>query len=232
MSLHLAASLSYDAVILALTMMTFAYIMYLAYGEKERISAKECVTMLILTILLASCKVGVYLPIILLLLMVPRAKLGGKRQFFWFYIAVAACAIASCVLMNLNALSIGVNNTQLQYFAGGSTYSVQWVISHPTGTLRIMMDTLRKNFFYWFDYAVGYLLSWFTIKLSKWVIIGFECCLLLTTLKEEAVQPITPKPLHRFLLLLPVALCNFIFLLGMLVWWTPQGASLIEAVQG
>ncbi len=232
MSLHLAASLSYDAVILALAMMTFSYIVYLAYGDIERLGVKEWLTILVLSALLAPCKVGVYLPIILLLLMVPHAKLGGKRQFFWFFMTVAAGAIASCVLMNLNALSIGVNNTQLQHYSGGTTYSVQWVINHPTGALRIMMDTLRKNFFSWLNCAVGSLLSWFSIKLSKWVIIGFECCLLLTTLKEEDVPPITPTPLHRLLLLLPVALCNFIFLLGMLVWWTPQGAPLIEGIQG
>lgn len=232
MGLHLAASLSYDAVILALAMMTFAYIMYLAYGEQEKIGVREWVTILVLSVLLAPCKVGVYLPIILLLMMVPRAKLGGKKQFFWFFAAVVAAGVASCVLLNLNALSIGTNNATLQNGSGDTTYSVQWVLHHPTGALRMMLNTLKKRFFFWIDDAMGISLSWFTINLSKWVVVGFECCLLLTLLKEDGVKPITPTPPQRVLLLLPVILCNFMFLFGMLVWWTPQGAYMVEGIQG
>ena len=79
---------------------------------------------------------------------------------------------------------------------------------------------------------MGAYLSWFTINLDMWVIIGFEWCLLLTTLKEDEMPSIAPAPLQRLLLLLPVALCLFIFLIGMLLWWTPVGDTLIEGVQG
>ena len=231
MSIHLAASLSYDAVILGLAMMTFAYIVYLANGEIERIGAKEWLTMLVLSALLAPCKVGVYLPIVLLLFLVPKVKLGGGKQFFWFFMSVTAVGMASCLLMNLNELAVGANKTPLQQ-SGSTIYSMQWVISHPMDTLWMMLNTVGVRFSLWFDGAIGSYLSWFTIGLDKWVITGFECCLLLTTLKEDDVPLIAPTLLQRLLLLLPIVLCNFIFLLGMLVWWTPEGSLLIEGIQG
>lgn len=232
MSIHLAASLSYDAVILGLAMMTFAYIVYLAYGDIERIGAKEWLTMAALGALLAPCKVGVYLPILLLLFLIPTMKLGGRRKYVWFVASVMIAGVASCILMNLNALAVGVNKTPLQSNNGDAFYSVQWVLHHPMDTLWMMMNTVKRQLSTWIQSAAGVRLSWFSIKISQWVITGFECCLLLTTLKEYDRPPITPSLRQRLLLFLPIILCVFVFLFGMLLWWTPVGDTLIEGVQG
>lgn len=232
MSIHLAASLSYDAVILSLAMMLFATIVYLAYGDLKRVGTKEWLMTLALSVLLAPCKVGVYLPIILLLLMVPSEKLGGKRKFVVFFTSIVAASIISCVLMNLNAISIGTNNAQVQHDSRHLVYSAQWVLHHPTDAFQMMLNTTRERYFSWMDGAVGSYLSWFTIKLDSWIITGFEVCLLLTAMKTDDAPSIAPAPLQRLLLLVPVVLCNFIFLFGMLLWWTPIGAPLIDGIQG
>ena len=232
MGLHIAASLSYDAVILALAMMTFAYIMYLAYGEKEKIGAKEWVTMLVLTVLLAPCKVGVYLPIVLLLLMVPRTKLNGRMQFFWFFTSAVTAGIASCIIMNLPALSLATESPQIINYAGEPLVTSNWVLHHPVDTLQMMLNTVVMNLSRWVQGAIGYSLSWFSIQIQSWVVVGFELCLVSTIFREEGLQPITPAPLQRLLLFIPVVLCGMMFLAGMLVWWTPQGANQIAGIQG
>lgn len=232
MGLHVAASLSYDSVILALAMMTFAYIMYLAYGEKERISAKECVTMLILTIMLAPCKVGVYLPIVLLLLMVPRTKLNGKMKFFWFFTAVVTAGIASCIIMNLQALSLAAGKPPIINSAGKALITSSWALHHPADILIMMLNTVNVRLSGWVQGAIGNSLSFFTIPIQGWVVFGFALCLISATFYEEGAQPFIPTPFHRLLLFVPVVLCVLMFLVGMLVWWTPQGAKLIEGIQG
>ncbi len=232
MGLHVAASLSYDAVILTLTMMTFAYIMYLAYGEKEKIGAKEFGTMLVLTILLAPCKVGVYLPIVLLLLMVPRTKLNGKTNFFWFFTALVTAGVASCIVMNLPALSIATGHPSIVTPAGKAVITSNWALHHPVSVVRIMLNTVSMNLSMWVQNAIGNSLSFFSIPIESWVVVGFELCLVSTIFQEEGLQPITPAPLHRLVLLVPVVLCGVMFLAGMMVWWTPQGANLIEGIQG
>lgn len=232
MSLHLAASLSYDAVILALSMMTFSYILYLAYGEIKIIGWKEKLTMLALCVLLAACKVGVYLPIVLLLLLIPHDKLGGKYRFFRFCIIMVLAGVASCVLMNLSALSIGVKNTLLTSVEGNGIISSNWALRHPAAVLQMMLSTVCDNGLNWLRSAIGCSLSWFSIQISRWVIIGFELCLLSTIFHDNDAKIITLAPMQRLLLFVPVILCVFLFLLGMLVWWTPEGSNTISGVQG
>lgn len=232
MGLHMAASLSYDAVILALAMMTFAYIMYLAYGEKEKIGAREWVTMLVLTILLAPCKVGVYLPIVLLLLMVPRAKLNGGMRFFWFFTAVVTAGVASLIITNLPALSLATERPPIVNSAGKALITSNWALHHPVGVWSMMLNTVSLNLSKWVQGAIGYSLGFFSIPIESWVVVGFELCLVSSIFHEEGVQPLTPAPFHRLLLLVPVVLCLVMFLAGMMVWWTPQGANQIEGIQG
>lgn len=232
MSLHLAASLSYDAVILALSLMTFSYIIYLAYGEIEKIRWKETLTMLALAVLLAPCKVGVYLPIVLLLLLVPSAKFGGRKRKFGFFLAVLIASAASCILMNLPALSIGKGSTRLFDEDGNALITSSWALQHPIEVLRMMLYTVRRGFLLWVQGAIGNSLSWFSIRIRDWVVVGFGLCLVSVVFQEEGLEPVTPAPLQRLLLLVPVVLCGFMFLAGMLVWWTPQGSEMIEGIQG
>lgn len=232
MSLHLAASLSYDAVILALSMMAFSYITYLAYGEVEKVRRKEILTMLVLAVLLAPCKVGVYLPVLLLLLLVPNVKFGGGKQKNRFFLLVLLASAVSCVLMNLPAFSLGAQSTRILNDQGETLITSGWALRHPVEVLKMMLTTVKRELFLWIRGAIGNSLSWFTIHIRDWVVFGFGLCLLFAILKEEGAEPITPTLKQRLLLLVPVILCGMMFLFGMLVWWTPQGATVIEGVQG
>ena len=232
MSLHLAASLSYDAVILALSMMTFSYIVYLAYGAVETIRWKERLTMLVLAMLLAPCKVGVYLPIVLLLLMVPKAKFGGGKQKAWFFLFVLLASGANCVLMNLPAISLGTHSVRILNDQGETLITSGWALCHPVDALKMMLHTVKGELMLWVKGAIGNLLSWFSIQIRNWIIAGFALCLVSVVFHEEGTEPITPAPRQRLLFLVPVVLCGFMYLAGMLVWWTPQGAKMIEGIQG
>lgn len=117
----------------------------------------------------------------------------------------------------------------LQYFCGYREYDDR---NPPVDTLLIMLNTVAMKLSGWIQGAIGCSLSWFSIQIESWVVVGFELCLISTIFKEEGLPPITPAPLQRLLLFVPVILCEFMFLAGMLVWWTPQGANLIEGIQG
>lgn len=232
MSLHLAASLSYDAVIIALSMMTFAYIMYLAYGEIERIRWKEILTMLALAALLAPCKVGVYLPVLILIFLIPRGKFSGKVQRLAFFFALLTAGLVSCVLLNLQELSVASHSELEQVTSGEALYTAQWAFSHPAEVMKIMLRTIKLDFFYRINEAVGQTLSWATVRISGWIILGFELCLLTTVLKLDGETIAAPKPAQRLLVLLPVCIGVAMFMIGMLVWWTPQGSEVILGIQG
>lgn len=232
MSLHLAASLSYDAVILALSMMTFSYIVYLAYGEIEKIRWKESLTMLALTVLLAPCKVGVYLPFLLLVFLIPRRKFNAKGRRIQFFLALLTAGLISCALLNLQELSVASHSGLEQITSGETLYSVQWALSHPAEVLQIILRTIQKDFFFRINEAVGQALSWATVRIGKWIILGFELCLLMTVLRLDGETAAAPKPAQRLFALLPVLIATAMLLIGMLVWWTPRGSDVILGIQG
>lgn len=232
MSLHLAASLSYDAVILALSMMTFSYIIHLAYGEVEKIRWKEILTMLALAVLLAPCKVGVYLPVLILIFLIPRGKFGAKGQRLMFFLALLTAGLVSCVLFNLQELSVASRSGLEQVTSGEALYTAQWALGHPAEVLKIILRTIQKDFFFRINEAVGQTLSWATVPVNSWIILGFELCLLMTVLKLDGETSATPKPTKRILVFLPVLIGVMMLLLGMLVWWTPRGSEVILGIQG
>jgi uncharacterized membrane protein len=232
MSLHLAASLSYDAVIIALSMMTFSYIIYLAYGEIGKIRWKEILTLLALTVLLAPCKVGVYLPVLLLVFLIPRKKFIVKGRRLLFFFALLTAGLISCGLFNLQELSVASQSGLEQITSGEALYTAQWALGHPIEVLQIILRTIQKDFFYRINEAVGQALSWATVPINKWITFGFELCLLMTVFKLDGETAAAPKPAKRLLCLLPVLIGIMMLMIGMLVWWTPQGSEVILGIQG
>jgi uncharacterized membrane protein len=232
MSLHLAASLSYDAVILALSMMTFSYIIYLAYGEIEKIRWKEILTMLALTVLLAPCKVGVYLPVLLLVFLIPRRKFSAKGRRMLFFLALLTAGLTSCALFNMQELSVASLSGLEQITSGETLYSARWALSHSGEVLQIILRTIHQDFFLRINEAIGQTLSWATVKISRWIILGFELCLLMTVFKLDGETIAAPKPAQRLLVLLPVLITIAMLMIGMLVWWTPRGSDVVLGIQG
>ena len=159
MSLHLAASLSYDAGLIGCVFLFTALVFKLAYGTEE-IRARELIALCALAALFGPCKL-VYAPLILLLWLVPaRVFGGGGKKLLCFLI----------LLLSLNAAVLAVNADVLEaYFfpaaaeqAGNVSadmshagFTAAELFSHPFFTLRMLVNSFSARLLNWGAEMIG-----------------------------------------------------------------------------
>lgn len=95
MSIFLAASLSYDAIVIPISFLLFAYALRLITApEGYLITKKDIATVLFIAFFLGGVKVA-YLPFLLVLLGVPQKAFGTKKRYFICIASVAAVGLAA-----------------------------------------------------------------------------------------------------------------------------------------
>lgn len=95
MTLHLAASYSRDSFLLALTFAFTALVLDLAFGPRETTNWPQLIAIGIMGGFIAAIKSGVYLPLVLLLLIIPAKRLGRRPAL------VKAGLVALCLALFL-----------------------------------------------------------------------------------------------------------------------------------
>ena len=147
MMLQEAASLSPDAIINSVGFLLFAYVLYLKYNYKEKISWKNKTILSILCIIISLCKI-VYLPICLLMFMIPTKKFESKRDKYTFIGILAFCV----VLFNLTWLKIS-SSYLIEIREGvNSSLQLKYILTQPMTFLHTIFNTI-------YDYATFYLFN-------------------------------------------------------------------------
>ncbi len=234
MSLHLACSLSYDATILALSFPLFASVMDMAYGARPRVTWAQVVRTAVLAALLAGCKVGAYLPLVFLVLLIPRDRFAKRGYRALLLCSLLAVGLLACVLSNLDAVAATASGKLVCDLIAPAEekFTVSYLLTEPLSALRLMARTVLFNAD---DYAVtcvGGSLGWLNVPVSRAVIFAFFALMLFSCLHPQAEPMPVLRPGRRLLFLVPPALTALIFLVGMLLWWTPVDSPVILGIQG
>ena len=123
MTLHQAASFSYDGPINGIAFSFIAYTMRLAYSDKKLVR-KDYILFFILLILLAPLK-KVYILMISLILIIPKKKFKAVRKYKIFMITSFICAILSYLFFNvLEAITIIKQTDSVSVFSTEPAYTV------------------------------------------------------------------------------------------------------------
>ncbi len=143
MVLHELASNSYDAWIVALSMMFIVYCMKLSY-EKEKVEKKDIAILAVLIALLAPCKV-VYTPLIGLCLLIPREKFGNTKR--WIYSAAIVLGAVVVIMLVINGRILGNYVTEdttenIIGWAGEPGYTISYFLEHPLEYPKVIWNTL------------------------------------------------------------------------------------------
>ena len=75
-------------------------------------------------------------------------------------------------------------------------------------------------------------MGWLDIHLSRWIIFGLTLCLVAMCLREKDSEIVSITRRQRILFLLCALFVYLAFLVGMMVWWTKAGTSIIQGIQG
>ena len=232
MSLHLAASFSYDAAFIGLSLVLMSWCFYLAY-EKKEVFTKDVLVLTLLLILLEPGKI-VYLPAAGICLLIPVSKFKSKKHYILSVFGVITVVFLAVYLVNHLVLSAWAGATESYVGwnqAAGYTLSDVW--KYPYEVIGVYYETLVTQF----DYYLVTMLGGFLGNLDPNLTIPPLCLTILWYVlfvsvirRKEEKAPITDR--QKCYLLLLVFLSAGLVLTSMFLGWTPRDMTYITGVQG
>lgn len=234
MTLHLAASYSYDSGIIAYSLLVFACLMRAFFGEQKSIGYKEIVIYLIISAFLAPCKV-IYSGLILLGLFVPLSQFQDVKVGRIGKCMLIFAVVASVLVLRLASLSILVSQSSDAHRGQevGRFYTLSDIIMHPKNSFQVFFRTLDSlGDFYW-ESTLGYSLGWLQGNLRfpaffmiPYLLFGFICCL------DSEDEPSFLSPICSVLFIIAFALAALGSIASMWLGWTFNYENVIQGVQG
>ncbi len=232
MTLHLAASFSYDALLLAGLFYFIAHCMYLAY-EAERVRIADILILSVTMAIVGPCKM-VYAVFMGLCLLIPVKKFGGWRN----WLLSAACVLGAwgifMILINSRTVtSYATETANYIDWAGEAGYSLTVLIHQPIHTLRLFFNTVVWQAELWHLTMIGAYLGNVdqVLDVPYLLVVFLTVSLILLSLRKPG------ESLHlagwgRVWVWGLCLLCCSAILASMLLAWTPVSSPIICGVQG
>lgn len=220
-------SLSPDAMTIAMCLLFTAYIFYLKFNDsKTSITLEDKIIIALLGSIVALCKI-VYLPIVGLVLLLPKNKFKSKKE----QITTMALVILIAVIINLTWLSIA-GQYLAEYKEGMPVNQVQTLLKNPIEYIKVLLYSMDLN-------GSKYLLSMFGGE------IGLNECLLLHSvvpytfifltmiiaLFDESIKNKFDKYSCIIMALIVLAVIGLVFT-SLYIQWTNEESTSIRGVQG
>lgn len=240
MVLELVSSYSYDTITIAMTFL-FCSVCFRFIYTKEKIDLCRFVAVGILGILTVPLKV-VYLPILLLVILIPTDKVNVRKSST--YIIKALIIGAGSIIALLPNLSRALNVLKYGYISHISEVEIiseatSEAIATPNNGITellfkyigMFINTFQELAEYYFITAIGGKLGWLDINIPNYLICGFIIILLASLfIPNKEGSAINKK--HIFVCLFILASSIFAFHFVMLSVATPEGYTYIQGVQG
>lgn len=229
-SLQQAASFSYDALLNGYAMLFIAYCLYLA-NAKRKLMTYDILIIVVLTMLIAGCKGGVYLPMCLLVLYIPykRGYRSLKSYFMYgFILVITVVTFGKSYIVYLFQKLTASHGTVSSGVNGTENYTFGYLLNHPLKLISLFCNTLFERTDAYIQNILGGNLGWLNIRIP-WI----YCFIFLIILLISA-SAIVPKINGKErILFLFISLCSFFLVnFSMLIVWTPKTSDYIMGVQG
>lgn len=221
-TLQQATSLSPDACTFAVALALFAFVIY-HIDNKAVFQKKDWILMILLTLFMGSIKY-VYLPICLLLFLIPAERFGGKKQK---YIGIGVLATV-VILINVVWFMITAGNFK-EPEGVNSAEQLGVLLKNPLGYIWVLVNTVRHNGEFVINSMFGRHLERFNVD------VGFVPILLVIIMFSIIVWQYRKVKVSRELKYWPVFITVSVVLMSatvMFLKWSPVGQSYIDGLQG
>jgi len=230
MTLHQAASFSYDAFINGISIVFISYFIRILY-ETKKLQIKNIIILSITGILLAPAKI-IYFPIVLLVFLALPEYFGLKKsKGYILATGMIIIGIAMITLFNYNKLSVMTSQPEELNWEGQHNYKVSFILEHPLQTIKIFFNTFNSQVIYYFQSMIGRFLSGLTLAIPEWYVLTFSL-ILFSSVFYNKKRTWTPKYLHKGLFLLIIISVILLIILSMFLGWTSDIREIILGVQG
>lgn len=221
-------SLSPDSMTISMAFLYIAYILYLAFGNKEKINYKDKALLLTMSIIIALCKI-VYIPLVGLILIIPKEKFEKKnnKNKILNFVVIAGIAII------INLVWLAISSRYLATFReGDSKVQVLLALQNPIRYIQNVLYTLNLN-------GSNYIMSLFGADLGWGELIKLYSIVPYSLLGIYLFAAITDDELKNkfktyqliWILLVTIAIIALVFT-SLYVQWTTVGKESIAGIQG
>lgn len=221
-------TLSSDALTVAMASFYIAYILHLKYNENiEALSLKTKTTLVISTIIISLCKI-VYVPLCLLLFLIPKEKFTSlKKKNVFVIITIIVAAI-------LNLIWLAYCSRFLIEFNGGvnSKEQVIFILTHPIHYAIIMFRTINFHFNIYYAGLSGDALGTYCVKASEiFIYAAIVITSMLFIANKEEKEKVKIDWITRLICTGVFASIAVLIYTSLYVQWTPLKSTFINGVQ-
>ena len=242
-TIELAASYSYDAVMISSMIFFVSYVVFLAH-EKKEFDIKDLVIVSLIAGLVLPCKM-VYFPMLLMLFSIPlykfkfRGKVDGKikKENIAFFLASAVVVLLSWVfamyLVNRSTVvGYSTSNTSSLEWAGEESYTIGYLLHNKLKAVKLFYNTLLLQLEYYhktmFGAYLGHADDVVGIPYIGFLVLNIG--IIFSVFGETKEKQLLVK--ERVLTGISIFFVIFLVLLSMLIAWTPISSEFIEGVSG
>ena len=242
-TIELAASYSYDAVMISSMIFFVSYVFFLSH-EKKEFDIKDLVIVSLIAGLVLPCKM-VYFPMLLMLFSIPlykfkfRGKVDGKikKENIAFFLASAVVVLLSWVfamyLVNRSTVvGYSTSNTSSLEWAGEESYTIGYLLHNKLKAVKLFYNTLLLQLEYYhktmFGAYLGHADDVVGIPYIGFLVLNIG--MIFSVFGETKEKQLLVK--ERVLTGISIFFVVFLVLLSMLIAWTPISSEFIEGVSG
>lgn len=229
-----AACVSQDGILHACIFLFMAYTIYFAFsGNKMKI--KEVIVTIISGMVLILGKGGAYIPLLLMLFLIPRENFGEKIKYpmvvgISILLTVVVFMISNPGLFT-DIVASGKGTEDELIWNENPSYTIKDIISNPGNSVKLFLGTFVGFLGTFFGDMISGGFGWLQISSSPIVV---ACCFILMLMAAlgENNQTVVMNKKQRIITGVSVAGTIGLVVLSMWIFWTPITFGFIAGLQG
>lgn len=236
MTLHLAASYSYDSFTIAMSFLLISLVLDAVLARK-RITVKRIALIALVAAVLAPCKV-VYALSVLLFLFAKRSQFGSKRQCWAAKTAVLGAAALSIVAFKaVDVVAMlshdATTGPDMRGSDSGEFYDLAFILQNPRHTIGVYGRTLMQTLDHNLRTLIGGSLGWFQGNLAAplYILVALYLALAASCIRSRNDNTKIPTSI-RVGGFAVASLCWSAVMTSMLLGWTFNTEYVISGLQG
>ncbi|MCL2739993.1 MAG: DUF2142 domain-containing protein [Oscillospiraceae bacterium] len=227
MSLYTVASLSCDGITNALAFLFISYVMYLAFGKEKRISAIQIAFLLLLSAGISLSKI-VYMPLCLIMFIIPISKFGSKRRWGASILSLIFVSVFLNISWLMTASKFLVTNVMPGVNAG---MQLDYILTHPLKFIGTIFYSLSLQLNFYIQSFFGGSLGWFDISVHTWIVVALTLGLVFLAMCDNKYS-IQLEVKRKMLLLGVFLLIGLLIFASIYIQYNRVGANVFEGIQG
>ena len=221
-----AISLSPDALTIASSIALISYVLHLREEKEKLLTKKQYINLAILCIIISQCKI-VYVPLVLLLFILPNKKFKTKKHKYLSLLAITAVVIV------LNLFWLNIASAYLEVSKGGkSSQQVMFILHNIFKYILICMNTINETINVCLYQLFGKHLAWFNIIVPDIYIILNIIFFAILSISDTEDKKFNIDKITRYIMIFLFISVVGLVLTSLYVQWTPYKEEVIGGIQG